>query len=144
MQKSKSNPYVTGLFTANLSTSSLPGLPALQDDLPAGMQRIIIPKNHILTPHLHPDTNETTFCLSGHGKVGLITPDPSKNEPIGASFHESDFSKNSVVFLPQGGAHYFRNVGEEDLVLLLTFEKFDFNIITLADMFHRFPKPIAA
>jgi len=140
----KKNPFVTVLPSANLSSTQFPDLPPLENGMPAGMQRIIIPPNHLLTPHLHPDTNETTICLSGTGKVGLVTPD-TKSGPIGANFQESDFNKNNVVFLPQGFPHYFRNVStEEDLVLLLTFENFNFNIITLADILQQFPDAIVA
>lgn len=140
MKKVQNDPFVTVLSTANLSTTKFPNLPPLQNGQPAGMQRIIVPPNHMLTPHLHPDTNETTFCLNGNGKVGLIRPDTTSG-PIGASFKETIFNENSVVFLPQGFPHYFRNVSStEDLVLLLTFENFDFNIITIADLFQQLPK----
>lgn len=142
MATTKNSPFVSELSTANLSTTNFSNLPALPDGEPAGMQRIIIPPMHLLTPHLHPDTNETTICLSGTGKVGIVTPD-TKSGPIGASLQESDFNENDVVFLPQGYPHYFMNVStSEDLVLLLTFEELDFNIITLADILQQMPESV--
>jgi len=142
MATTKNSPFVSELSTANLSTTNFSNLPALPDGEPAGMQRIIIPPMHLLTPHLHPDTNETTICLAGTGKVGIITPD-TKSGPIGANLQESDFNENNVVFLPQGYPHYFMNVStSEDLVLLLTFEELDFNIITLADILQQMPESV--
>ncbi|WP_299136747.1 hypothetical protein [uncultured Tenacibaculum sp.] len=55
-----------------LSTTSFPDLPKLQDGFPTGMQRVIIGSNELLTPHLHPDTNETIIFLSGSGEVGIV------------------------------------------------------------------------
>ncbi|SEB37570.1 Cupin [Tenacibaculum sp. MAR_2009_124] len=133
------SPFVSELPSKNLSISSFPNLPKLQDGLPAGMQRVIIPAGHLLTPHLHPDTNETTICLSGSGTVGIIQPDVTKENPIGANEIETEFKENNVVFLPQGYLHYFKNTGSEDMELLLTFENYDFNIITLADVLKDLP-----
>lgn len=142
MSTLKNSPFVTALPSANLSSTKFTNLPVLEDGMPAGMQRIIIPPNHLLTPHLHPDTNETTICLAGSGKVGLVKPDTAKG-PIGANLQESDFNQNNVVFLPQGFPHYFRNTStDENLVLLLTFENFHFNIITLADIIQQLPQTI--
>ena len=57
MLSSKNNPFVSTLPAANLSTTKFPDLPKLENGIAAGMQRIIIPPKHLLTPHLHPDTN---------------------------------------------------------------------------------------
>ncbi|CAM1362594.1 cupin domain-containing protein [Tenacibaculum xiamenense] len=133
------SPFVSELSSKSLSTTSFPDLPKLQDGLPAGMQRIIIPSGHLLTPHLHPDTNETTICLRGSGVVGIIQPDVTKENPIGTNIIESDFNENEVVFLPQGYPHYFKNTGSEEMELLLTFENYDFNIITIADILEDLP-----
>ena len=133
------SPFVSELSPKSLSTTSFPDLPKLQDGLPAGMQRIIIPAGHLLTPHLHPDTNETTICLSGSGVVGIIQPDVTKENPIGTNIIESDFNENEVVFLPQGYPHYFKNTGSEEMELLLTFENYEFNIITIADILEDLP-----
>lgn len=147
METSK-DPFVTELEPVKipegkLSVATFPNLSKLPDGQPAGMQKITIPAGHLLTPHLHPDSNETTICLGGSGKVGLIIPDTKKG-PIGANLKESDFNEGDVVFLPQGYPHYFRNTGTEDMVLLLTFENYDYNIITLADILQQLPKDIIA
>lgn len=109
----------------------------------AGMQRISIPPGHLLTPHWHPDANETTYCLGGTGVVGLVVPGGSATEPIGATFQRSPFAQGDIVFLPQGYAHYFANEGtSEDLVLLLTFDNPDFDILTLADTLQQLPQNV--
>lgn len=106
---------------------------------PTGMQRISIPPGHLVTPHFHPDSNETTLCLQGRGKVGLLLPD--KNS-IGGHFEERCFQTDDVVFLPQGFPHYFINTGEEALVLLATFDNFQFNTINFTDLLAQFPKQV--
>lgn len=137
------NPLKSKLSTKNLATIHFPDLPKLQNGLPAGMQRIIIGPNEMLTPHFHPDTNETTICLSGRGGVGIIVPDATKNNPIGSRFIESEFNTDDVVFLPQGYPHYFINrSSEHPLELLLTFENFNFNIITVADIMKDLPREV--
>ena len=126
-----------------ISQVKFSNLPELQDGLPEGMQRIIIPSGHLLTPHLHPDSNETTVCLKGSGIVGIIEPDPTKDNPIGTAIVEYSFNENNVVFLPQGYPHYFRNTADKDgenMELLLTFENYNFNIITIADVLNDLPK----
>lgn len=105
----------------------------------AGMQQIVIPAGNLLTPHWHPNSNETTYCLSGQGVVGLVIPEPTSSEPIGATFRSFPYCQEDIVFLPQGYAHYFANTGSEDLVLLLTFDNPDFDILTLADTLQQLP-----
>ncbi len=111
----------------------------------AGMQLITIPPGNLLTPHWHPNANETTYCVSGQGTVALVIPDPTSAEPIGATYQPYPFSQGDVVFLPQGYAHYFANTGStEDLVLLLTFDNPNFDILTLADTLQQLPPNIVA
>lgn len=148
METSTKSPFVTE-FSPEVTTAENPisgvtfsNLPKLQDGLPAGMQRIVIPPNHLLTPHLHPDTNETTICLSGSGEVGIIEPKSVNGNPIGSEISVSEFQQNQVVFLPQGYPHYFKNTGSENLELLLTFENYNFNIISVADIIKDLPDDI--
>ena len=105
----------------------------------AGMQRIVIPPGHLLTPHWHPNATETTYCLSGKGTVSLVIPDATSDNPIGAAFKPFAFEKDDVVLLPQGYAHYFENTGDEDFVILLTFDNPNFDILTLADVLQQLP-----
>ena len=107
-----------------------------------GTQKICIPPGHILTPHWHPNSNETTYCMGGSGVVVIMVPDASAG-PIGATAHKFPYAEGDVVFLPQGYAHYFHNTGEEDLVLYLTFENPDFDIQTFADVYANLPKIIS-
>ena len=108
----------------------------------AGMQRISIPPKHLLTPHWHPNSNETTYCLAGEGVVGLVVLDPTSTEPIGATFQSYPFHLGDIVFLPQGYAHYFANTGSQDFNLLLTFDNPNFDILTLADTLQQLPDNI--
>ncbi len=111
----------------------------------AGMQQISIPPGSMLTPHWHPNSNETTYCLGGTGVVGLVIPTPTSAEPIGATFQRYQFSAGDVVFLPQGYAHFFANGSStDDLVLLLTFDNPNFDILTLADVLQQLPQNITA
>ena len=132
---SQSTEYVHKLGTkpANVKT-----FPALKQG-GAGMQRLSIPPGHLLTPHWHPNSNETTYCLAGEGVVGLAIPDSTKKEKIGAAFQSYLFHEDDIVFLPQGYAHYFANTGSDDLTLLLTFDNPDFDILTLADTLQQLP-----
>lgn len=106
------------------------------------MMKLTIPPNHMLTPHIHPNSAETTYCLSGSGEVGLVFPDVSSSEPVGAGFSKYNYQTSDVVMLPQGYLHYFANTGSENLELLLTFENNDFNILTMADMLQQLPDNI--
>lgn len=56
---------------------------------------------------------------------------------------KSEFNTNDVVFLPQGYPHYFKNTStEKDMVLLLTFENFNFNIIPVAGIIQQLPEVV--
>lgn len=137
------SPFVSDLSLQNLATTRFPELSMSSDSLPAGMQRIIIGPNQLLTPHFHPDTNETTICLRGSGIVGIVEPDTNCNNPIGSKLIESCIIANDVVFLPQGYPHYFKNTSSiHEMELLLTFENFNFNVITVADIIKQLPNTV--
>jgi|GEM_PF-4646356 len=126
--------------TGPVTTSDANTFPVLKQG-GAGMQHLTIGKGELLTPHWHPNANETTYCLGGTGVVGIVSPDP-KAGPIGASFKEYYFNPGDVVFLPQGYAHYFANTGSENFDLLLTFDNPNFDILTLADTLTNLPDNI--
>lgn len=128
--------YVSTLGEAPANVTTFPAL----KQGGTGMQRISIPPGHLLTPHSHPNSNETTYCLSGEGVVGLVLADATQAEPIGATFQQYPLKAEDIVFLPQGCAHYFANTGEDEFVLLLTFDNPSFDILTLADVIARLPK----
>ncbi|MCG8458457.1 MAG: cupin domain-containing protein [Holophagales bacterium] len=110
----------------------------------AGMQLISIRPGEILTPHWHPNANETTYCLQGEGQVGLVIPESTQKEPALAGFDEYTFCQGDIVFLPQGYAHYFANTGKEHFDILLTFDNPDFDILTLAETIQVLPPNIVA
>ena len=134
---SQSTPYVCKL-EGPIPTSDANTCPVLNQG-GVGMQRIAIPPGHLLTPHWHPNSNETTYCLEGEGVVGLVSPDPTSTAPTGANSQLSPFNEGEMVFLPQGYVHYFVNQGTEDFVLLLTFDNPNFDILTFADAFQQLP-----
>lgn len=141
MATSKPNFVYTGLKNVPADVSSFPILA----EGGSGMQMISIPPGKFLTPHWHPNSSETTYCVSGTGKVGIVYPDPTEKEPIGATFSKPlDFNGGDIVFLPQGSLHYFKNPSsrKDDLVLLLTFSNPDFDILTLADSLQDLPSEV--
>ncbi len=108
----------------------------------AGLQRISIGPGKLLTPHWHPNSTETTYCLAGEGHVGLVIPNSPQLTNVGAQFTCYPFHQGDVVVLPQGYAHYFANTGTDDFVLLLTFDNPNFDILTLADALQQLPDNI--
>lgn len=108
-----------------------------------GSTSIQIPPGHLLTPHWHPNSNEITTCVKGSGTVTIIYPDPASAGNPGKSLHQTyDFCEKQVVFLPQGYFHYFVNTGTDIFIIDLTFDRKDFDILSLNEMVSLLPEKI--
>ena len=133
--------YVFNLSGSKDQIADTSVFPALKQD-GAGMQLITIPPSALLTPHSHPNSAETTYCLQGNGQVGIISP----VSPTEAHFQVFPFSAGDMVVLPQGYVHYFMNTETDpdgaDLKLLLTFHNPDFDILTFAELENKIPGEI--
>jgi oxalate decarboxylase len=68
----------------------------------------------IREPHWHPSAWEMHYVIAGSAHFSLVEPQ---------GYHEQfDAAQGSLVFLPQGGLHYFENTSTtDDYVALLVF-----------------------
>jgi len=108
-----------------------------------GTHIFTIPKDHLLTPHWHPNSNEITTCTKGEGVVTIIAPNvKSPGDPGSATHITYPFKKGDSVFLQQGYFHYFANTGNEDFIIDLTFNQKDFDILTLSEIISLLPSNI--
>lgn len=110
---------------------------------PEGKGMFKIPKGHLLTPHWHPNSNEITTCSAGQGTVTIIYPDPQSPGNPGTAIHQTyKFDTEKIVFLPQGYFHYFVNTGTDDFIIHLTFDKRNFDILSLDKIASLLPENI--
>ncbi|PKH51728.1 hypothetical protein CXF68_14005 [Tenacibaculum sp. Bg11-29] len=102
-----------------------------------------IPSNHLLTPHWHPNSNEITTCIKGEGTVTIIAPNTKYPGNPGTAIPTTyPLKEGDSVFLQQGYFHYFMNTGNEDFEIDLTFDKKDFDILTLSEVISLLPDNI--
>jgi oxalate decarboxylase len=64
--------------------------------------------------HWHLNANELSYCLSGHGRIGIFAPDGS-SETI-------DIQPGSITFVPVGYTHYIQNSGGDELHMVIAFD----------------------
>ena len=107
-----------------------------------GATQLSIPPSHLLAPHWHPNANEITTCKSGEGTVTIIAPNQGTGNASGGIYNTYAFKAGDTVFLPQGFLHYFVNTGEENFTIDLSFDKDDFNILTLNEIVTLLPSDI--
>lgn len=82
-------------------------------------------------PHWHPNAWEMDFCQAGKGEVGIVTP--------GGEMSTNVLEPGDIAFIPQGWAHYIRNVGPEEMRFVITFNDSAPNDIGLSTMFGGMP-----
>jgi oxalate decarboxylase len=64
-------------------------------------------------PHWHPNADELAYCISGKGKMSVVSPMNEKQE--------MEFGAGDLVFFPRGYFHYIESIGQEKLQFLAIF-----------------------
>jgi oxalate decarboxylase len=82
-------------------------------------------------PHWHPNAWEIDYVVSGHVRMGIVDPADKV-----AMF---DLGPGDVAFVPQGWAHFIRNVGDTEVVMPITFGNNDPDDTGLSTMFGGMP-----
>lgn len=82
-------------------------------------------------PHWHPNAWELDYCVSGRVQFGIVDPEDKV-----AVF---ELGPGDVAFVPQGWAHYIRNIGTTDAVIPITFGNNDPDDTGLSTMFGGMP-----
>jgi oxalate decarboxylase len=88
----------------------------------------------IRIPHWHPDAAELDYCLTGKARFGLAFPD--------GEWERFDLEAGQICILPQGWFHYIKNVGDEQLQLLVIFNNSNPNDIGISEAFQAIPKKV--
>jgi len=82
-------------------------------------------------PHWHPNAWEIDYVVSGNVRMGIVDPEDKV-----ATF---DLGPGDVAFVPQGWAHYIRNIGDTEAVMPITFGNNDPDDTGLSTMFGGMP-----
>jgi oxalate decarboxylase len=64
-------------------------------------------------PHWHPDANELDYCLQGKAAIAMVGPDEVEQK--------LELEAGDISFIPQGWFHSIKNIGDEELSLLVVF-----------------------
>lgn len=96
----------------NLRGASVHEFPVLNGQ-GAAMYSVRLDEGGVREPHWHPDAWEFDYCVSGHAKVVVLSP---QGETVTFETGPGD-----VVFVPQGHFHYFENAGSEGLHFIVAF-----------------------
>ncbi|MGN6166955.1 MAG: cupin domain-containing protein [Solirubrobacteraceae bacterium] len=91
---------------------------------------LVLKPGHLREPHWHPTHWEVDFAVKGTGELGIVTPDDTQNI--------TRLTPGDIGFIPQGWAHYIRNVGDTDLIWALVFNN-PLTDIGLSTMFGGMP-----
>jgi oxalate decarboxylase len=87
-------------------------------------------------PHWHPHANEWFYLISGQVRVGLFGSH--------GRYRSEDFATGDAGYIPQGFAHYVENTGDTTCRLLVTFDKGEYEEISLSTWLASNPNPIIA
>ena len=71
------------------------------------------------------------FCQEGRGEVGIVTPCGEESITV--------LEPGDIAFIPQGWAHYIRNVGPGEMRFVITINNSAPNDIGLSTMFGGMP-----
>jgi oxalate decarboxylase len=82
-------------------------------------------------PHWHPNAWEIDYVTSGHVRMGIVDPADKV-----AMF---DLRAGDIAFVPQGWAHFIRNVGHTEAVMPITFGNNDPDDTGLSTLFGGMP-----
>ncbi len=97
----------------------------------AGVFFLVLKPGGLREPHWHPDAWEMDVCLQGQGELGVVTPDGHQRAQT--------LSPGDIGFIPQGWAHYIRNVGSVDMKFVVVFNSSLPTDIGLSTMFGGMP-----
>lgn len=92
---------------------------------------LVLEPGGLREPHWHPNAWEIDVCVEGSGELGIVTPDG--NERI------QTLTPGDIGFIPQGWAHYIRNVGSSDMKFTVVFNNSLPDDIGLSTMFGGMP-----
>lgn len=79
----------------------------------ASMYSVRLAPGGIREPHWHPRAWEFDYCISGHAKMTILSP-----QGVTETF---DVGPGDAVFIPQGHFHYFENNGADELHFIVAF-----------------------
>ncbi len=82
--------------------------------------------------HWHPNANEWHYYLRGTAQVGLFGS--------GGRGKIAEFKPGDVAYLPVGYGHAIRNIGKEDLELVITFDSGVYQEISLTGLLAASPR----
>ena len=97
----------------------------------AGVFFLVLKAGALREPHWHPNAWEMDFCAEGKGELGIVTPDGDQRIQT--------LSPGDIGFIPQGWAHYIRNVGPGSMKFVVVFNNSMPNDIGLSTMFGGMP-----
>lgn len=64
-------------------------------------------------PHWHPNSDELAYCVTGKGKMTIVSPHNEKET--------KEFEAGDMLFFPRGYFHYIESIGQERLQFLAIF-----------------------
>ena len=97
----------------------------------AGVFYLVLKPGGLREPHWHPNAWEMDVCMEGKGELGVVTPDGEESISV--------LQPGDIGFIPQGWAHYIRNVGSSDMRFVVVFNNSLPNDIGLSTMFGGMP-----
>ena len=97
----------------------------------AGVFYLVTKPGALREPHWHPNAWEMDYCVAGKGELGVVTPSGEQRAQV--------LSPGDIGFIPQGWAHYIRNVGPDDMKFVVVFNNSLPNDIGLSTMFGGMP-----
>jgi oxalate decarboxylase len=75
-------------------------------------------------PHWHPHANEWFYLVSGQARAGMFGSH--------GRYRAEDFNAGDVGYIPQGFGHYLENTGDTTCRFLVTFDKGEYEEISLS------------
>jgi oxalate decarboxylase len=97
---------------------------------------MIIKPGAIRELHWHPNANEWHYYLRGTAQVGLFGS--------GGRGKVAEFKPGDVAYLPAGYGHAIRNVGKDDVEIVITFDSGQYQEIALSDWMAASPRYLLA
>jgi oxalate decarboxylase len=86
--------------------------PALQD---IAMFSVDLTNQGMRELHWHPETAEMGYITQGRGRMTIVSPDGSADT--------FEMNQGDVYFIPRAYPHHFEDIGENDLKLLVFFDR---------------------
>jgi oxalate decarboxylase len=86
--------------------------------------------------HWHPNANEWLYLISGRVRIGLFGSH--------GRYRIEEFHTGDAGYIPQGFGHYIENCGDTPARILVTFDKGDYEEISLSAWLAANPAPLIA